>query len=248
MADIASLGPSPIASLSHFAGVAISGLSHIGPLTIPTGGGTSPGLTNIVAWYDMADNTDADGGTYNLAEQNSPSYTAGPPSYGTSTDGTGSGAYWQQTSLDNNFGNVAGDWSFVIRWRANSGVNNNDDVFTMNGGRSRVRYNTTAITARCSTASAISSTVAATTGTWYTCVASYNNTSGVLSFSVNNETFVTSSLASSTAVGTGFFGATNTTLQHPFDIDFMGFWNKTLSQDNVTWLYNGGNTRTYAEL
>ena len=77
----------------------------------------SPGLTSIVAWYDFADATDADGGTYNLAPQNTPTYTAGPPSYGTATDGT-PGAYWQQVALDDNFGNISGNWSMVLRFRA----------------------------------------------------------------------------------------------------------------------------------
>jgi hypothetical protein len=217
-----------------------------GGMRAAAGGGTSPGLTNIVAWYDFADNTDADGGTYNLLPQNSPAFTAGPPSYGTATNGT-PGAYWQQTSLDDNFGNVAGDWSMVIRFRALAGISSGDFIFTSNGGRFRVEYNTTSLRGQAS-GGVVTSAVAPTTDTWYTVVLVRDNTAGTSSISVNGGTFVTVSAAGSFATGTAFFGASSSANSNPCDIDFAGFWGKVLTQDNVTWLYNSGGTRTYSQL
>jgi hypothetical protein len=235
-----------IASVKALNGLAIASAKTINGLDNTSSGGTSPGLTSIVAWYDMANADDADGGTYNLSPQNSPSFTAGPPSYVTTTDGA-PGAFLQQTTLDDNWGNAAGDWSMVMRFRANAGVANDDRAFSGNGARTRVEYNTTSMRGRIANI-AVTSAVAGAEATWYTMALVWDNTAGLAKISVNGDTFVTASGITSFTNGTMFFGATLSVNSNPFDIDYVGFWSKALTQDNVTWLYNSGGTRTYAEL
>jgi hypothetical protein len=211
----------------------------------------SPGLTNLIAWYDFADATDADGNTYPLDAQNTPTYTAGPPSYGTATDGTPL-AYWRQTALGSNFGNTSGEWSMVLRFRAHTAITNGDVVFASNGGRWKVEWSTTAIQGLAASlviGDEMTSTVGGSIGTWYTVVLTHSASAGTSSISVNGTDYVTdSSLTATYNTGLAHFGAANTTNSQNVDIDFAGFWGKTLSQSNVAWLYNTAGTRLYSEL
>jgi hypothetical protein len=205
--------------------------------------GTNPGLTSIVAWYDFADATDADGGTYNLTEVNGPTYgSSGGVTYGIAADGA-PGSYWQQTSLDNNFGAVAGNWSFVCRFQAKTGIANNDLILNIGGSRWSIRYDTSGTPGLVIRAANIIVTVAFTpvVDTWYTVVATWDGTTARAS--VNGATFVGVVGAPSFAVGTAFFASTC-----PVWFDFSGFYGKVLTQSNATWLYNGGGTRTYSDL
>lgn len=212
------------------------------------GGGTSPGLTSILAWYDMADAADADGATYSLTAISSPAYTAGPPSYGTATDGT-PGSYWTQASLDSVCGNSAADWSFVCRFRGYTSVTNADRVISMNGGRIRVVWESGGITAAVGNISA-TSTVGASLNTWYTVVATHfsNGAASTTKISVNGETLANTTGTGGYAAGDLFVGGTSASVTNNIEIDFMGFWGKQLTQDNSTWLYNSGGTRTYSDL
>lgn len=239
-----------IASVKTFQGLSIASAKTVmGVDNTAGGGGTSPGLTNIIAWYDFANANDADGGTFNLTEANSPTYTAGPPSYGTSGNGAAA-AHWTQTSLDESFANTAGDWSFVFRFQAKTGIANNDALIVGNGGRTSIEYTTGAngIRGGVGGTTLVNSNVVPAEDTWYTVVVSRNNTSGQTSISVNGATFVSGATTASFAVGNFVFGGSTTSNANPAWIDFAGFWNKVLTQDNATWLYNSGGTRTYAEL
>lgn len=210
------------------------------------GGGTSPGTTGLIAWYNFADAKDADGETYNLTEIGSPGYTSGPPSYGTAEDGN-PGKHWEQATLDNNFANTAGSWSFVFRFRGLTGLASGDNVMNGNGGRTVVTYHSTSLRGVVGGVS-ISSTVAPSLNTWYTLLFVWDNAAGIAKISVNGSTFETTGGTQNTSVGTFFIGANSATNGQPCDIDFAAFWNAALTQDNATWLYNSGGTRTYAEL
>ncbi len=235
-------------AITAWNGIAQTAWNGTGVSQAAGGGGTSPGLTSIVAWYDFATAADADGNTYPLTETTSPTYTAGPPSYGTATNGT-PGAFWQQSTLDNNFAAVAGDWSMVMRFRGYTSVTNGDLVFTSGGGRFRITWQTGGITVRgAATADTTASSVGAALNTWYTVVISHADAPPTTSVSVNGETFVTSSVTNSYNVGTSLFGAASTSDSNNIDIDFAGFWNKTLTQANSTWLYNSAGTRIYSDL
>jgi hypothetical protein len=240
ISSVKTIGDVPIASIKSVRDV---------DNTAGGGGGTSPGVTNIVAWYDFADGTDADGNTLPLTDIGTPSYTAGPPSYGTSSDGA-PGNGWRQNTLDTTL-NAAGNWSIVIRFRALSGIVSGDYIVTGNGSRTAVNYSTTAgvgIRGKIGTATFIDSAVVPSENVWYTVVVTRNDTSGISSISVNGATFVTASTTESHNVGDFVFGGNSTAATNPMDIDFCGIWNRALTQDEVTWLYNSDGTRTYAEL
>jgi hypothetical protein len=233
-------------------GTALSSAQFIiNPYSFAAGGVTpvSPGTGSLIAWYDFADATDADGGTYNLAGTNSPTYTAGPPSYGASTNGTPA-AYWQQTTFPNTFVATDGDWSFVIRWRALSGIVNGDRIYRANGGRSLVEYDTgTGIEGCVGTSTPVSSGVIPTTGVWYTTVLTRSTTTNIVRISVNGSAFADSAATTdSNAAGSATFGASSTSDSHPVEIDFAAFYNKELTAENVAWLYNSDATRLYSEL
>lgn len=217
---------------------------------VAAGGGTSPSTTNLLAWYDFADATDADGATYNLTEANSPAYTGGSPTYGTS--GNGTAAHWTQSALDDDFGDVDGDWCIVMRFRPLTGIASADSAFTGNTARTKIEINTTALGIRGNVGTTNltdSAVVPAIDGTvWYLVVLCRSTTANESRISVNGATYVTEATADNHTTGTFFFGANSGTDAEPCDIDYAAFYSRTLTQDEVTWLYNSGGTRAYSDL
>lgn len=213
------------------------------------GGGASPGTTNLLAWYDFADAVDAHA-AYDLTEANSPGYTGGSPTYGTS--GNGTAAHWTQSALDDDFGDVDGDWCIVMRFRPLTGIASADSAFTGNTTRTKIEINTTALGIRGNVGTTNltdSAVVPAIDGTvWYLVVLCRSTSANESRISVNGATYVTESTADNHTTGTFFFGANSGTDAEPCDIDYAAFYSRTLTQDEVTWLYNSGGTRTYSDL
>lgn len=207
---------------------------------------TSPGTSSIVAWYDFANGNDADGGTYNLTAQGGPTYqTALSPEYGIATDGT-PGTFWQQSTIGSNFGHTSGSWALVIRFRGYTSVSSGDRVVSGNGTRwfvawgSPMQVKVANVTINTGTTPSL--------GTWYLAVIQYDQPNDQLSYSINGQTLVTSSGTEAFVSGTYLFGATSSSDSNNFHIDYAAFYAKVLTQSNVDWFYNSGETRTYSEL
>lgn len=71
-----------------------------------------------------------------------------------------------------------------------------------------------------------------------------------LSISVNNGAPNTTPYELGVFNGTGTFwlGRNNTPTYNDVDIDQVGFWKRALTDAEVTWLYNSGNGRSYAQV
>ena len=79
-----------IASVKTAQGLAIASAKTIlGVDNTSSGGGTRPGTTGLLAWYDFANANDSSGNGYTLEEMNSPTFgTSSGTTYGATTDGT----------------------------------------------------------------------------------------------------------------------------------------------------------------
>lgn len=90
------------------------------------------------------------------------------------------------------------------------------------------------------------------TSTWYFIVAWHDATNNQLGISVNNGTADTSSYSSGVFDSTANFGigGRDTSNIEYMDgrIDNVGFWKRTLSTEERTWMYEGGRGRGYSEL
>lgn len=89
------------------------------------------------------------------------------------------------------------------------------------------------------------------TGAWHFVVITFDSTSKLMQISVDNNT-----LESTTHTGTYYnagdvlrFGRLTETYVHAFDgrYDCVGYFTDVLTQDEVTWLYNSGAGRAYAD-
>lgn len=214
-----------------------SWFGHISRPASGGGGGTSPGTANLLAWFDYNNNAeDATANNYDCTATGV-SYTTGTPNY--VTVGSGNRLY-NVTTLRNTFDGSAQDWAFVIRWRAETGATSNQKPLA--GGRFNVTYNTTLNLATIGSVSR-NTGVAGSIGPWYTVVASWNNATTTLSVSCNGETLLTQTGTRENVTATIYIAD-----QLPFSVDFVAFYGKQLTQDNVTWLYNSGGTRSYSDL
>jgi hypothetical protein len=201
------------------------------------GGGTSPGTSNLVAWYDFnGDATDAHA-AYDSTTEGSPAYTAGPPSYITLTTAK---RMYNVAGLGAAFNAAAGDCAFVVRFRVHTSMANN--TFWLLGGRFSVIWNTAGISGQLSEVTKQHS-AAASLDTWYTAVISWNEATDTVSVSINGSAFETATGTPNYVNNTVYIGD-----QTNVEIDFLGFYTKQLTADNVTWLYNSDGTRTYSDL
>lgn len=97
----------------------------------------------------------------------------------------------------------------------------------------------------------VESTTTYTTSTWYFVVCQHDSVNDLIKISVNGGTFDTTAYsagcwdsATSLYIGTDgdfgdFFGGS---------IDQAGFWKKILDSSDITFLYNSGSGRSYAEI
>jgi hypothetical protein len=95
---------------------------------------------------------------------------------------------------------------------------------------------------------------APSTATWYFIVAWHDPTADQIAICVNDGTPDTAAHAGGVRVSAAplLMGArwngTSETLHWDGLIDEFGFWNKVLSASEITWLYNSGNGRSYADI
>ena len=104
------------------------------------GGATGLSKTSLVAWYDFGDATDAHA-SYDLTEDNSPSYTSGPPNYGSAT--AASSQQWHTTATTGMTSvwapDTATDITLVIRFKIGASVTNGNYVFKIGRASCRER-------------------------------------------------------------------------------------------------------------
>jgi hypothetical protein len=214
------------------------------------GGGTSPGTTNLVAWYDFNDsggNGEVDShSTYNLTENNTPTYqSASSPEYGTSAT---TNVNWSQTSLDDNWANTAGDYWYVLRFQALSGIGNNDPIFISNSSRMRLRWSPTGGVFRFDIANiGLNVAITHTEGVWYHVIGQIDDSAGEIKAFINESTTGTTTDTDGYLTGTVTIGGSGGT-GVPARFDYMGFFTGLPTADNITWLYNSGGTRVYGDL
>ena len=94
---------------------------------------------------------------------------------------------------------------------------------------------------------------APSTATWYFVVAWHDSVNNVIGISVNDGTPVTSAHTVGVLNGTspfhiGALGRAAATFYWDGLIDEVGLWKKVLTAAEITWLYNAGNGRSYAEI
>ena len=203
--------------------------------------------TSLVAWYDFGDATDAHA-SYDLTEVGSPSYTSGTPNYGTSVQSTG--AQWNSpasTGIISAWGGAAVDCTFGIRFKTGASVSSGDYILKHPNIRFAVRSLTGGSTVFINSASSHNTGYTFTSGTWYSLVAVRDATTGNVQVYINNNDtgYTKCSNGWNDAVIT-FGGAASAA--EDIDIDYMFFYNRELTSDEVAWIYNSGGTRTYADL
>lgn len=241
---------------------------HANPLIILSGSppsvvATSPGTTNLYAWYDFAADPVPNAqtpGTANLGSStaNAPTYNAGPPSYGISSDSTVTGAAtWSSATLGNNFGNAATPLSFVCRFQGKTSgggpPTSGDFVINGNGSnRTRIEWNSSGIAARICGIN-VATTVVPSVDNWYTVVVTWDGdtSDGVVKISVNGADFVSSATPNTATptASTFFFASSASANANPFWVDFAAFYvGRELTLANSKWLHNDGVTRTFSEL
>jgi len=90
--------------------------------------------------------------------------------------------------------------------------------------------------------------------TWYFVCAQYDAGANQVSIAVNNGTPATASETGGVFNGTGVFhigtrmSGSDSNARMNGRIDQVGFWKRKITADEITWLYNSGNGRTYAEM
>mgnify|MGYP002351042139 CR=1 FL=1 len=215
---------------------------------LPICGATGLSKTSLVAWYDFGDATDAHA-SYDLTEDNSPSYTSGPPNYGSAT--AASSQQWHTTATTGMTSvwapDTATDITLVIRFKIGASVTNGNYVFNTIDTRYALRHLTsTGCTAYLNNVSPQTSTVLAT-GTWYLLIAQMDAATHTTHVWINNSDQSSTSGSASASVTALYLGGISGGAED-VDIDYAGFFNRLLTSDERTWLYNSGGTRTYAEL
>ena len=88
------------------------------------------------------------------------------------------------------------------------------------------------------------------TGVWYFIYVEHDSVNNFARIQVNNGTMDSGAYSDGVSVGTAPFdiGYVGDGIIHDGRIDSVGFWKRTLTADEKTWLYNGGNGRSYSEL
>ena len=201
--------------------------------------GTNPGTGDLVAWYDFNDTVAGEGNddshsTFDLNEVNTPTYVTTSPEHAVCA----STAHLTSTTLDSNFGDVDGDWSYVFRFKWNTTRPSFKEVIDGAGTRHYIRLiSPLTYRVRIVGITFIPLTVAGNLdGVWTTVVATFDSVANEGKAYLTNEGLSgTDAHAGSFSTGTFLFGDTS----NSFDLDFAGFWNKTLTDENADWFGQG---------
>ena len=203
---------------------------------------------NLVAWYDFADGTDSHTGGYDLTEVASPSYnTSGDIEYGTATDATPD--LWTQDDVDNIVGDVDEDFTIVIRVRGYGSISEGDWLFRMNNSRNGIRFrlDTDQMDTLVADFTPLEVSTTIDIDTWYVVVAQWDSseTRGTAWVDNGNETSEVQAgeFGSGILALGGFFSTTGADV----DIDYFGLFERLLTSDERTAIYNAGGTFEYAD-
>lgn len=205
--------------------------------------GGAPSKTALVAWYDFADATDADGGTYNLTAVGSPSYDFGPPSIGVSDDSPDK--YWTQSSLDDAWGAYT-DQSYTVAVRFLIRVTQPTTLQTVLMAHNlRTSVNFSMATSPYCTLGGVQRAMAPmTSNVWYTVIAQFNTTTDECTVWVNDIQY--GPTVGTPTTGSGNFSCGGTFEGNDVELDFVACWNRLLTSDERAWF--GTSTRSYADL
>jgi len=212
--------------------------------------------TSLVAWYDFtADGLDAHTSSFDLSTNSATHVTNGATIYVQGTSGSPGTGYFEAA------GGFADFWmtndvdsALIMRWRARTGISNGQWPIQGKSTRFGIRY-MTASPGLWSSMAAITDRAAplGATNIWYTCIANYYaggtnelfvgySTTAPASDGVSTGSF-------STAAGnTAYFPGDNSGPHIDVDIDYAAFYSRAITADEMTWIWNSGGTRTYAEL
>ena len=246
----------------------------IGTLSQQGAGGTSSLLTGLVSWFPMGETdgqhkADVHGSNTTNVSQSIANLTQVTGKQGSGTDfPNGSSVHCQPPT---GIPSGANDWSVALWVNLNalttdtmdhivsittSGLTSNiqdawhisyragaEDAFDVT-----IRVNTTRYNQNASTFGTPS------TGTWYFLYAYHDSASNEIGISINNGTVDSTTYSGTPNTQTASFniGRWAYTGGFPFyldgKLDEIGVWNRTLTTDELTWLYNAGSGRSYTDL
>jgi len=214
---------------------------------VAAGGGLDK--TSLYAWYDFtSDGTDAHS-TNDLGVTGSPTYTNdGATDYAECQDATPAGFVDDTGSTIGTAWNASdADGAIVVRWRARDGVGNGSRPVNLRSLRAAIRYLTSGMSA---TIGNITQTTdeSGVTNAWYATVVNYDTGTSTTTVFIN-DTDKGGNSGTFSAINTlvGFIPG-NDANHADYDIDYLAFYDRELTTDEITWLYNSGGTRTYSEL
>lgn len=230
-----------------------------------SGGGTSPGTSSLLAWWALANTLDASGNGRNLSVVSSPSYTTGLVGNGGLLDTTNE--WWSISDAD--WQTPTGSFSVGGWFKPSDG---RPDTFgsgifgkwgTTGANRSWLLINSTSgsmsfLVSADGTNTAVTSTsttlLANGAASAYVFLVGVFESSTSVKLYVNGvlEGNITASVPASVNNGTqsiglgGYNSGSAYVSQGMFDEFFM--YEKVLTADNVTWLYNSGAGKTFNDL
>lgn len=218
---------------------------------------TNPGTANLVAWYTLgSDGTDATGRGNTATAYGTPTYAAGVVGNAASLNGTTQyflvadnadislGDEDYSVSCWAKFTDIAGVYS---PWGKLGATPQGPLLFIAASSTLFFRIYDTSGSAR-----SIYKASAVSAGAWVHAVCTYDATTQAVSLTVNGGTPATGDFSAFT------FGDTSNALAigrrgdaawyHKGAVDELCVYKRVLTADEITWLYNSGSGRTYADL
>lgn len=220
----------------------------------------NPGTVSLVAWWSLeSDGTDATGRGNTATPNGTPTYGAGVVSNAASVNGTTqyfSAAHNADTSTGDEdytvagwvkFTDIAGVYSAWGKMSAASGFTRGPTLFIAGSSTLFFRiYDSTG------NARSISKATAVSAGTWAHVACSYTASSQAVSMTINAGTPTTGDFSAYTFLDSGGVFALgrrgDASWYHKGALDEFCIYKRVLSADEITWLYNAGAGRTYADL
>lgn len=196
--------------------------------------------TSLVAWYDMADNTDSHG-SYTLVEDGTPSYDTNPTRGIADDVGPNN---WYQNTLDDTWLGTDQDATLAIRFQLYGSIATGDWIYYSHSGEAYIRNNNPVAVSLGNIA--LTTSLTSSTGVWYLFIMEYDSATDSIDLWINNGTVQEASgtyadAADQTYIGGGANG-------EDIEVDYVGFWNRKLTSDERTAIYNSGGTFNYSDM
>jgi hypothetical protein len=221
----------------------------------------NPGKTNLISWWSLNETSGTRYDSHssnNLSDINTVGYATGKksnaasmniaiPEYLSKSDNaelsTGdidfSLCFWLKTS------GTPASYASIVQKRATTPSNNREWHSWLNSGRQVVFaiYNSAG-----SSVGQVNSGVLSL-NTWYLVYLEHNKTTNQIKIRINATTDYTAGTSGVVSDSTAAFriGGDNTQ-SLVLTVDELSFMKKLLSNDEISWMYNSGNGRAYAEL